>query len=100
MINYNLIAYNDLAWTEDIVSSAEDHADEAAGYCRIIKDNSEIESKTLLHLGCGAGMYDYTLKKHFKVVGVDISKKMIDIAKNHNPEVTYICGDMRSIRLK
>ncbi len=41
-----------------------------------------------------------TLKKHFEITGVDISKYMLDLAKKLNPENSYIRGDMRNIRLE
>ena len=94
------LSYGDLAWTESIITSPDDYADETAFYTNTIKENVEIEAETLLHLGCGAGGNDYIFKKHFKVTGVDISEEMLEIARKVNPEVTYLHGDMRSIDLK
>ncbi len=93
------LSYGDLAWTESVISSLGDYAEETDFYVNIIKENSEIEVKTLLHLGCGAGGNDYIFKKHFKVTGVDISEEMLEIAREVNPEVTYLNGDMRSFDL-
>jgi SAM-dependent methyltransferase len=92
-------AYTDLAWIESIIAPLEDYEEEAEIFSKAIKDNSRIEAKTLLHLGCGAGGHDYTFKKHFKVTGVDISKDMLKIAGKRNPEVKYICDDMRTTEL-
>ena len=94
------LSYGDLAWTESIITSPGDYAEETDFYVKLIKENSRIETKTLLHLGCGAGGNDYIFKQHFRVTGVDISGKMLKIARNINPEVTYLYGDMRSIDLK
>jgi ubiquinone/menaquinone biosynthesis C-methylase UbiE len=94
-----LKAYTDLAWVDSVVSSPEEVAEETELYSKIIKENTEIKTKTLLHLACGAGMNDYTFKKHFKVTGVDISQDMLSIAKEFNPEIEYIKGDMRTIKL-
>jgi SAM-dependent methyltransferase len=91
--------YGDLAWTELIGFSPEDGVKETELYSKAIKKNSKIETKTLLHLACGAGLNDYTFKKHFKVTGVDISKNMLALAKELNPEVIYHHGDMRTIEL-
>lgn len=93
-------AYHDLAWTESIVTSPDDYAEQTELFAKVIKENSRIEARTLLHPGCGAGSNDYTFKRHFKVIGVDISKDMLRIATKLNPEVTYICGDMRRIELR
>lgn len=100
MQTHKWLAYDDLAWTESIVTSPGDYADETEFYIKLIKENSGIEVKTLLHLGCGAGGHDYTFKDHFKVTGVDISGGMLEIARKTNPEVAYLHGDMRSIELK
>lgn len=94
------LSYSDLAWTESIIASPDDYAEETDFYVKIIKENVGVEARTLLHLGCGAGGNDYIFKKHLKVTGVDISEEMLEIARKVNPEVTYLHGDMRSIDLK
>jgi|Deesub1362A_J573_1020465.scaffolds.fasta_scaffold29454_1 SAM-dependent methyltransferase len=93
-------AYSDFAWTEHIIAPPEEYVEETELFSKVIKEHSKIEARTLLHLGCGAGGNDYTFKRHFKVTGVDISKDMLEIARKLNPEVTYLYGDMRTIRLK
>lgn len=94
------LSYDDFAWIEPIVSSPEDYRDETELFCKVIKEYSRIKVSTLLHLGCGAGGNDYTFKKHFEVTGVDISEGMLGIARRRNPEVIYLNGDMRTIRLE
>mgnify|MGYP000480617101 FL=1 len=69
-------------------------------FCELIQKQSQIEVNTLLHLGSGAGSNDYTFKRHFKVTGIDISDKMLKVARTINPKVTNIKGDMREIRLR
>ncbi len=93
------ISYNNLAWTELLISSPNDYRKETELYCKIIMDNSKLKPKTLLHMGCGAGIYDHTFKKHFNVTGIDISSGMLKIARKNNPKVKYILGDMRNIKL-
>ena len=93
-------AYYDLAWTESIITAPEDYAEQTKLFVKVIKENSRIEARTLLHLGCGAGGNDYTFKRHFQVTGVDMSKDMLEIATKLNPKVTYICGDMRRMELR
>ncbi len=94
------LSYGDLAWTEPIISSPADQAEEAGLYVTLIKEHTRTETKSLLHLACGAGIHDYTFKKHFRVTGVDISGRMLEIARKINPEVTYVHGDMRSVDLQ
>jgi len=93
------LSYNKLAWIEPILSPPEQASSETELYCRAIKKHSKIRTQTLLHIGCGAGINDYTFKKHFKVTGVDISEGMLEVAKIINPDIEYIRGDMRTVRL-
>lgn len=92
--------YSDLAWTEPIISPPEEYVKETELFIKVIKEHSKLEVKTLLHLGCGAGINDYTFKRHFKVTGVDINENMLEISRNLNPEVVYLHGDMRTIELE
>ncbi len=91
--------YTDLAWTEPIITSPEDYAEETGRFAELIKKNSAIEVKSLLHLGCGAGVNDWTFKRHFRVTGVDISPEMLRLARKLNPGVRYLKGDVRDFEL-
>ncbi len=93
------IAYNELAWTEDLLADPADYEGEVAGYVDLIKRSSSHAPYTLLHLGCGAGGHDTIFKQHFAVTGVDISRGMLDKARLRHPDVEYIEGDMRTVRL-
>ncbi|MFC2032891.1 class I SAM-dependent DNA methyltransferase [Chloroflexota bacterium] len=93
------LAYSDLAWTDHIIAPPDEYAKETESLINAIKEHSVNEVKTLLHLGCGAGGSDYTFKRHFKVTGIDISGKMLEIARDLNPEAVYHHGDMRTIEL-
>ena len=94
------ISYSDLAWTEPILAKPADYAGEVMRFCEIIKKYAKINVKNVLHLACGAGVYDYTFKKHFTMTGVDISEGMLKIAGKLNPEVSYHQGDMRKFNMK
>ncbi len=91
--------YGDLAWTWPIISRPEHYVHEAERFLRIIQHHTQVEVKTLLDLGCGGGHNDWTLKKHVQVTGVDVSEDMLALARRLNPEVTYLMGDMRTVRL-
>jgi SAM-dependent methyltransferase len=94
------LSYGDLAWTEPLLAPPRDYAEENESYVDLIRKHSGIKTETLLHLASGAGGNDFTFKKHFKVTGVDISERMLEISRALNPEVTYVHGDMRSIDLQ
>ncbi len=95
----NWLMYNELAWIEPLICPPEDAARETELYCEAIKKYAKIKPAELLHLGCGAGINDFTFKKHFKVTGVDISDGMLDVAKRINSGIEYIKADMRSVSL-
>jgi SAM-dependent methyltransferase len=92
--------YHDLAWAWPLISPPEDYIKEAKETTGIIRTNSEFEPHTLLHLGCGGGHVDFTLKNHFKITGVDLSDDMLGLARNLNPDVDYLTGDMRTVSLE
>jgi SAM-dependent methyltransferase len=92
--------YKDLSWLWPIVSPADDYVEETEFFSSLIKEYSEIQVKSLLNLGCGGGQYDYTLKKYFKVTGIDSNETMLTLAHNLNPEVAYYTGDMRNLRIE
>ena len=93
------IAYNELAWTEDLLSDPADCEAEGAVHVDLIRRNSSFAPRTLLHPGCGAGGHDDVFKRHFAVTGVDISPGMLDRARQRHPDIEYIEGDMRTMRL-
>ncbi|MGD9021048.1 MAG: class I SAM-dependent methyltransferase [Lysobacterales bacterium] len=91
------LSYGELAWTESILAPPGDCVEETEHYADLIREH--VGGGDLLHLACGAGGNDFTFKKYFTVIGVDISREMLDIAENLNPEVRYVHGDMRSVEL-
>lgn len=91
--------YHDLTWVWPIISPPQDYIEETERFCRIMQEHSSLEVRTLLNLGCGGGHNDCTLKKHFDVTGVDTSEAMLKLARDLNPEVTYLAADMRTVRL-
>ncbi len=95
----NWKAYNELAWIERILAPPEKYEEEALFYVEAIKNRMPDRTKTMLHLGCGAGGHDFHFKRYFSVTGADISDGMLDLAKEKNPEVTYTRGDMRTVDL-
>ena len=93
------ISYNQLAWTEDFLADPEDYEQEVAHFADLLRQHADPPVNTLLHLGCGAGGQDYFFKRYFAITGVDLSVGMLDKARAKNPEIEYIEGDMRTIRL-
>jgi SAM-dependent methyltransferase len=92
--------YGDLARLWPFISSPENYVGEAELFARLIKKYSRIKVRSLLHLGCGGGHLDLTLKKHFRITGVDLSEDMLRLARELNSDVEYVRGDMRTVRLR
>lgn len=61
----------------------------------LLKPNSQI-----LDIGCGAGVPidEFFVKHGHKVLGIDISEKMIELAKRNVPEGEYKIEDMSQFR--
>lgn len=93
------IAYNDLAWTENWLADPAEYEDEVEVYADLIKGAASDPPSALLHLGCGVGGHDRIFKRHFTVTGVDLSKGMLNKARAAHPDIEYIEGDMRTLRL-
>lgn len=57
---------------------------------------------TVLDVGCGTGMpiLNYLQNQGLKVVGVDASFKMLDIAIRNFPATRFVLADMRYLALK
>ena len=55
----------------------------------------------VLELGCGTGKHARLLcNKGFKMTGVDLSKDMLDIAREQSgSDISYVCGDLRNLSL-
>lgn len=55
----------------------------------------------ILDIGCGAGRDDkYFLAKNFKVTGIDISEKMVMLAKKVNSGAKYLVMDLENLDFK
>ncbi|MFW9940822.1 MAG: class I SAM-dependent methyltransferase [Candidatus Thorarchaeota archaeon] len=51
----------------------------------------------ILDAGCGNGAYSHILSENFEVIGVDISEKQIELAKQNAPEAKFICQDITKV---
>lgn len=64
----------------------------------MLKMLGNVKGKKILDWGCGSGIYAKLLtKKGAKVKGFDISKEMIDIAKDANPKLDLKVGSGNKI---
>ena len=91
--------YTDLAWVWPFVSPPEDYPEEVATFRARFARHGVQDGAPVLHLGCGGGSIDWHLKRHYRVTAVDLSPGMLAHAKSLNPEVEYLEGDIRDVRL-
>lgn len=59
-----------------------------------------VPHSTILDIGCGTGkpVDSYFVSKGHKVVGIDISEKMIELAKKNVPQAEYKIVDMAELQ--
>lgn len=65
-------------------------------------DSLEFKIGKLLDAGCGAGepFAGWFIKRGWQVTGVDLSDKMLDLAKENVPEMERICSPMQEVSYK
>ena len=84
-----------MAWTWPLISPPE----ESERVAEALRRTAEGEVGTLLHMACGGGHNDHTLRRHFRVTDLDTSGEMLALARALNPDVEYVLGDVRTARL-
>jgi len=57
------------------------------------------EAKSLLEIACGTGNVLKPLSSRYEVAGLDLSPKMLDVAKTKLPNVPFYEGDMTKFEL-
>lgn len=62
----------------------------------------DLKGKKVLSIGCGSGVDTHWLYKQnaLEVVGIDISKGLIELARKNYPDITFEVMDMESMSLK
>ncbi|GBG57990.1 putative methyltransferase YqeM [Sporomusaceae bacterium FL31] len=85
----------------DLVYKDKNYAEEVDYVDSIIRKYKP-DSKNILDLGCGTGRHAYLLsQKGYLVQGIDQSAEMLSVARNNwcNERISYVHGDVRTIRL-
>jgi len=91
--------YGDLAHLWLLFSPPDEYIEEVETFRARLLRHGVPDGGTLLHLGSGGGSIDYHLKDSYRVTGVDVSERMLELARRVNPEAEYVRGDIRSVRL-
>jgi len=92
--------YDELAdWWPLISPPGDDYAKESAWVIHALEAACAAPPRTVLELGSGGGNNAFYLKRHFELVLVDLSPRMLAVSRILNPEVEHLEGDMRTLRL-
>ena len=72
---------------------------------KILKNNKPLENLSILDIGCGGGLLSEPFSRlGAKVVGIDASKKNIEIAKHHlkrsKLDIEYYCASPENFKYK
>jgi malonyl-ACP O-methyltransferase BioC len=71
--------------------------------CRQLINEIQVEPQDILEIGCGTGFYTKLLKERFpasKIVSLDISEKMVKIAKEKGVKSLFFVADGEEIGIK
>lgn len=64
---------------------------------QVFNNFSSIPVNNVLDIGCGYGRHSQALAKQgFRVTGIDISERAIEIAKSKSSDAVYLVGDVRT----
>ena len=91
--------YGDLADLWTLFSPPEHYVEEVETFRTRLVRHGVPNDGALLHLGSGGGSIDYNLKRFYAITGVDVSERMLEVARGLNPDVEYVQGDIRTARL-
>jgi ubiquinone/menaquinone biosynthesis C-methylase UbiE len=72
----------------DLIYSFKDYAKEASIIQGFIHERLP-QAKTILDVACGTGKHIQYLNQSFKVDGIDINERYIEIARQRNPSSTF-----------
>lgn len=88
----------------DKIYKEKDYEKEAIFIKNVIKKYSQLKVEDILSLGCGTASHDIILAKNgFKILGVDMSKKMIEIAeqkaKKERVDIRFKIADIMNFNI-
>jgi SAM-dependent methyltransferase len=83
----------------DLLYRDKDYAAEAR-YVHELVQRHHPAARSMLDLGCGTGRHAQLLSQHgYTLTGVDLSEEMLKVARGTSPELGFVQGDVRTVRL-
>lgn len=92
--------YTKSAALYDAVYSFKDYQTEAEILRGMIDSHKVSGGADLLDLACGTGAHIAFLRKHYKIVGIDLDPQMVEIARRKFPEIDFRVADMADFSLE
>ena len=92
--------YDRSAELYDAIYSFKNYEEEAAKLHELIQKHGRSMGNDLLEVACGTGGHITYLKDNYSVEGLDLSPKMLRLAKRKHPDVVFHRSDMVSFKLK
>lgn len=90
-LGYDRIAERYEAWASGV------RVEERQRYVRLLLESLPAGSR-VLDLGCGSGsLVTKALAQRFQVIGIDISKRQIELSRRAVPSAQFICADMSTV---
>ena len=93
------LIYDKLSKHYDFIYSPKDYKKEAQKIKYIIKKFKKSEGDGLLDVACGTGKHISFFKDCFHCMGIDISDKMLGIARKRNPKIKFEKANMIDMNL-
>ena len=92
--------FNNYSEYYDLINSEKDYKSEVTYIDKLIK-SINLNTKTILDVGCGTGKHIELLHKMgYQVEGIDLSDTMLQIAeKNYGSEIFFRKGDIKNFKL-
>lgn len=86
--------YNEIAPHFSVFRSQFSNEQELDFVCNLLPENANV-----LDVGCGNGIpvARYLVRKGYRVTGIDISEKMLELAKKNVPEADFYRYDMNEL---
>ncbi|MDP3065835.1 MAG: class I SAM-dependent methyltransferase [Methanobacteriaceae archaeon] len=91
--------YRKYAQYYDLIYDWMDYPGESEFITEIVALNKKSDGLELLDVACGTGGHAQYLKDSFNVMGVDLNPEMLEIARKKLPDVNFVQGDMKNLKL-
>lgn len=92
--------FDDISQYYDLMYVNQDSYAEEASQIKMIADlYKKTSGMELLDIACGTGGHVMYLKENYNVTGIDLSRAMLDIAREKIPDVKFIEADMFNFNL-